>query len=142
MLAVDFSFVTGQTPIQEAATKLRSAATLFGPEQKEAADAWIKKITSGQVSSGAGLLEEQVVLFGECVLSEGSTPSNCQQLEEALTELQAAIDTCNVDKPEECSPEEVAAEIQETTDATTKVTGRKRKAIKAFWRKLTGGKEA
>ena len=34
--AVDFDIALGATPIQEAATKLRSAATLFGPEQPSA----------------------------------------------------------------------------------------------------------
>ena len=34
--AVDFDIALGATPIQEAATKLRSAATLFGPEQRSA----------------------------------------------------------------------------------------------------------
>jgi len=137
----DFNFATGATPIQEAATKLRGAATLFGPEQKSAADAWIKKITSGSVTSVTGLLEEQVTLFGECVLSEGSTPSNCQQLESALLELQLAVETCAVDSPEECSEEVVVAELAEATAATTgsvKPTGGKRKAIKRFFRRLSG----
>ena len=125
----------GQTPIQEAATKLRSTATLFGPEQKAAADAWIKKMTSGAVRDGSGLLEEQVALFGECVLSEDSTPSNCQQLEQALADLQSAIETCKVDAKEDCSSDEVAAELQE---GVVKPTGGKRKALKRFFRKLTG----
>ena len=34
--AVDFDIALGAPPIQEAATKLRSAATLFGPEQRSA----------------------------------------------------------------------------------------------------------
>ena len=33
---VDFDIALGATPIQEAATKLRGAATLFGPEQRSA----------------------------------------------------------------------------------------------------------
>ena len=140
--AVDFEFVMGQTPIQEAATKLRSTATLFGPEQKAAADAWIKKMTSGAVRDGSGLLEEQVALFGECVLSEDSTPSNCQQLEQALADLQSAIETCNVDAKEDCSSDEVAAELQEAApqaqEGVVTPTGGKRKALKRFFRKLTG----
>ena len=48
----EFKLVMGPTPIQEAATKLRAAATSFGPEQKTAADAWIKKLASGQVPPG------------------------------------------------------------------------------------------
>jgi len=137
----DFKFATGATPIQEAATKLRSTATLFGPEQRQAADAWIKKITSGEVSDGTGLLEEQVALFGECVLSEDGTPSNCQQLEQALSELQLAIETCNVDAPQDCSADEVAGALQDeqqAAGASAKPTGGKRKAIMRFVRKVTG----
>mmetsp|Transcript_73983 Transcript_73983/g.123556 ORF Transcript_73983/g.123556 Transcript_73983/m.123556 type:complete len:346 (+) Transcript_73983:25-1062(+) len=147
----DWAFMTGATPIQLAATKLRECATLFGPEQKAAADVWIKKITLGKVSSGAGLLEEQVMLFGECVLSEGSTPSNCQKLEQALGELQLAIETCRVDAQEACSAEDVVAEIESESASEEKESGsvselkspraigRKRKAVMRFWRKLTGG---
>ena len=54
----------------------------------------------------------QVALFGECVLSEDSTPSKCQQLEEALTELQQAIETCRVDTPEDCDTEGVADKLK------------------------------
>ena len=49
------------------------------------------------------------------MLSEGSTPSNCQQLETALVELQSAIETCKVDAPEECSEEAVVEEIQDAS---------------------------
>ena len=145
----EFKLIIGPTPIQEAATKLRTAATSFGPEQKAAADAWIKKLTSGQETNGLGLLEEQVALFGECVLSEDSTPSNCQALEEALAGLQAAIDTCSIDS-DECSPEEAAAAVAAKNAGEpaepgtlraareTRPTGVKRKAIKKFFRKLTG----
>ena len=44
------------------------------------ADAWIKKVASGDITEGSmnSLLEEQITLFGECVLSEDGTPSNCQ----------------------------------------------------------------
>ena len=59
------SIISGATPIQEAASKLRSVATLFGPEQKAAANAWIKKVTTSTTPMDAsGLLEEQIMLFG------------------------------------------------------------------------------
>jgi len=56
----EFELILGPTAIQEAATKLRASAATFGPEQKEAANVWIKKLTSGEAASGAGLLEEQI----------------------------------------------------------------------------------
>jgi len=142
----DFDIALGATPIQEAATKLRSAATLFGPEQKTAADEWIKKVISGDTMSKAtGLLEEQVALFGECVLSEDSTPSNCQKLEEALSELQTAIETCSVDAPEDCDTEEVATELKEDKAPEVAVakpaakSGAKRRAVKNLLHMLTLG---
>ena len=148
---VTVKIISGNTPIQAAATKLRSTAARFGGKQKEAADAWIKKVTSGAEASAAGLLEEQIVLFGECVLSEDGSPSDCQQLEEALAELQKAIDVCNVDSKADCDPEEVAAEIKAAGKAASKVakdtntkaapkreSGRKRRAVKNFFGKLFG----
>jgi len=91
-----FEFKLGATPIENAAAKVRAAATSFGPEQKEAADAWIKKVAGGQQLAASSLLEEQILLFGECVLSEGSTQSNCEELEQALEEMQAALDSTNI----------------------------------------------
>ena len=43
-----FKLVLGPTEIQNAATKVRKAATSFGPAQKEAADSWIKKVAADQ----------------------------------------------------------------------------------------------
>ena len=36
------------------------------------------------------------MLFGECLLSEDGTKSNCQALEEALAELQCALEACDI----------------------------------------------
>ena len=137
-----FQMLTGATPIQTAATKLRESAASFGTLQKDAADKWIKKLTSGEatvLADASGLLEEQVALFGECVLSDEGTPSNCQQLEEALAELQSAIDACDISTPEKeevCQPEEVVAELAQEEpaagEAPAKETGRKRRAVKKF----------
>jgi len=90
------------------------------------------------------------MLFGECVLSEASTPSNCQELESALAELQEAIEVCDISSPSgpyaDCSPDEVAAEIEAEVGAeadaavedAAPVKGHKRDAIKRMWRKVTG----
>ena len=86
----------------------------------------------------------QVALFGECVLSEDSTPSNCQQLEQALSELQEAIETCQVDKPEDCDTEEVASALKadpapEGAVAKPAKSGAKRRAVKNLLHMLTLG---
>ena len=90
-------------------------------------------------------LPPQVALFGECVLSEDSTPSNCQKLEEALSELQTAIETCSVDAPEDCDTEEVATELKEDKAPEVAVakpaakSGAKRRAVKNLLHMLTLG---
>lgn len=94
--------------------------------------------------AGCTLLEEQITLFGECVLSEDSTPSNCQQLEQALSELQEAIETCQVDKPEDCDTEEVASALKadpapEGAVAKPAKSGAKRRAVKNLLHMLTLG---
>ena len=86
-----------------------------------------------------------MALFGECVLSEDSTPSNCQKLEEALSELQTAIETCSVDAPEDCDTEEVATELKEDKAPEAAVakpaakSGAKRRAVKNLLHMLTLG---
>ena len=78
---------------QTAATKVRDAATRFGPSQKDAANAWIKQVTAGTTAEAVSpayrddLLTQKITLFGECLLSEDGTPSDCELLEQALTEV-------------------------------------------------------
>jgi hypothetical protein len=84
---------SGAVSVQVAAARVRTAAAKFGPAQKEAGDAWVKKATGSTATSG--LLEEQVMMFGECVLSEDGSSSDCEELSEALAELQQAIEMCD-----------------------------------------------
>ena len=90
--------LTAKTPIQEAATAVRQAAMQFGPEQTDAANAWIKQVVLGVESKAVtagfreSLLEQKITLFGECLLSEDGTPSDCEQLEIALAALQESIE--------------------------------------------------
>ena len=122
-----FQINMGATPIQAAATKVRAAATKFGPAQKAAADDWIKRTASGEVVGASTLLEGQVMLFGECVLSEGDSPSNCQQLEQALTDLQIALETCSVAESTvgypNCSADEVTAALKVENNVWSAVGG-------------------
>ena len=99
--------------MQTAASKLRSAAAKFGTEQKAAADAWIKKAASGDVSDAGCTLQEQIVLFGECVLSEDGTPTNCQLLTEALEEFQASLEGCDIQSAvPKCAPERPESDME------------------------------
>jgi len=79
-------------PSKKAIARVKKAAAAFGPEQKKAADDWIAKTMSREVTDGgASLLNEQVLLFGECLLSEDGTPSKCEDLQAALTAMQEAL---------------------------------------------------
>jgi len=79
-------------PVQNAVNRVKKAAGAFGPEQKKAADEWIQKTMAREVTDGgASLLNEQVLLFGECMLSEDGTPSKCEALQDALSEMQSAL---------------------------------------------------
>lgn len=79
---------------ERAGSRLKAAAAKFGPEQTKAAALWIRRTRSGEASQeGMSLLEQQVALFGECLLEDGSGGSKkCQELEAALAALLEALD--------------------------------------------------
>merc|ERR1740138_832985 len=121
-----FKLNLGPSELQAAATKVRDAATRFGPTQKEAANAWIKQVTVGTSSTSVtsdfrdDLLTKKISLFGECYLSEDGTPSDCEQLEKALTELQEAIEFCDIASAaaeEACRAAEVVAQLNADFEA-------------------------
>lgn len=84
-------FWTDHSPAEEASQKVKSAAEAFGPEQKEAAEAWVSSVLAGKTDSWDALFREQVLLFGECLLSEDGSPSKCEELEVALSDFQDAL---------------------------------------------------
>ena len=79
---------------ERAGARLKKAAGKFGPEQAKAAATWIRKTRSGEAAKEEGsLLEQQVALFGECLLEDGADGSKkCQELEGALAALLEALD--------------------------------------------------
>ena len=90
--SVSMSADVNQKAIDAAAKKLRSAAAAFGKEQRDAADAWLEKtLTRSGVFSSAELLDQQVALFEQCTIDyDGS--SNCKTLDDALVDLQSAME--------------------------------------------------
>ena len=61
---------------------------------------------------------------------------------QALSELQQALETCSVDEPEDCDPEEVAEELKTdelVVTAPKSSSGGKRRAVKNLLHSLTGG---
>ena len=81
----------GTTPIQTAATKLRAAATKFGPEQSTAASAWLAKVRETGAANPAALLESQDAAFGECLLDEAGGSARCEELQDSLNALHASL---------------------------------------------------
>ena len=68
------------------------AASKFGPEQKKVAAAWVSDVRASGSINPAQLLEQQVALFGECLLDEdGGGSERCQELQDALGALQAGL---------------------------------------------------
>jgi len=74
-----------------AAERVQRAAAKFGPEQSKAAKAWAKNAVGAGSADATSLLREEVMLFGECILSEDGSPSKCQELEEAITAFQSMV---------------------------------------------------
>lgn len=69
---------------------IRKAAALFGPAQKDAADAWLEKTVSGGGFSTEALWTHKVQLFDECKIEDDGS-SNCQALDAALVDLQSGL---------------------------------------------------
>ena len=77
---------------QKAAAVVKTAASKFGPAQLKQANTWLERAQKGEMSSES-LIEEQLVLFGECELSpEGaSSPNKCVALSKALDAFRLAL---------------------------------------------------
>lgn len=78
---------------ERASARVRTAAVKFGAEQGKMAEIWVEAIRNpeGGAINPAGLLEQQVLLFGECLVDDNAGPARCQALEESLNALQASI---------------------------------------------------
>jgi len=78
--------------LERAATRVRVAASKFGPLEKRAAEVWVAEVRENGGANPAALLEQQVSLFGECKLEEdGSGSARCRELQDALSALQASL---------------------------------------------------
>lgn len=89
-----FSLSFGGNAKEKAAAKVRVAASKFGPIQKQVAADWTKKaLTLGETEDGPSLMEQQIMLFGECAVTEDGKPDpKCVALFDALDQLQVALE--------------------------------------------------
>jgi len=83
--------VFGNSKLDRAAARVRTAASKFGPEQRKVAEAWLAEVRKTGAVNPTGLLESQVALFGECLLDEDGGIARCQELQESLNALQASL---------------------------------------------------
>lgn len=83
--------VFGNSKLDRACARVRTAASKFGPEQLKAAEAWLALVRDKGAANPAGLLESQEALFGECLLDEDGCSSRCLELQESLNALQASL---------------------------------------------------
>merc|ERR1719162_469791 len=79
-----------EVAIKEAAARVVKAATRFGGAQGEAAAAWVEDATSGGAEISE-LIEQQLVLFDECMLDDDS--GKCKELDAALNALEMRLNT-------------------------------------------------
>jgi hypothetical protein len=89
-----FSFSFGGNAKEKAAARVRAAASKFGPIQKQVATDFTKKaLILGEAADGPSLMDQQVMLFGECAVTDDGKPDpKCVALFQALDDLQLALE--------------------------------------------------
>ena len=70
-----------------ASSRVRNAASRFGPEQATAAAAWVEQAAATGEHDTSDLLEKKVALFEECTVTDAVDSGKCNELEEALEEM-------------------------------------------------------
>lgn len=102
---------SGPSKVQKAATAVRSAAAKFGPAQQKQANDWLERALKGDMSTES-LIEQQLILFGECELSpEGSSsPNKCVAMSKALDAFRVSLG----DVEDQMLPEEIVGKIVPT----------------------------
>mmetsp|Transcript_11487 Transcript_11487/g.37766 ORF Transcript_11487/g.37766 Transcript_11487/m.37766 type:complete len:235 (-) Transcript_11487:451-1155(-) len=89
--------IFGQSKMDRAAARVRTAAAKFGADYGKVAEQWIADVRgSGSEVSPFALLEQQMSLFGECLLDVddeegGGASERCEELSEALGALQLSL---------------------------------------------------
>jgi len=88
-----FSLNFAPSKVDQATDQLVKAAAKFGPQQVKAAKQWAADASGKGTADEADLLQQEIFLFGECLLSEDGSPTKCQELESAIVALQEVMGT-------------------------------------------------
>lgn len=85
----------GQSQLDRALARVRTAASKFGVEQGKIAKLWVKDVRRNRKNiNPLTLLEQQTSLFGECLVEdddEDGGSGRCEELNEALGALQRSL---------------------------------------------------
>lgn len=84
-----FAHLFGQSKADRASARVRTAAAKFGTEQERIAEMWIAEMRANRALDPFALLEQQVALFGECMVDDDT--NRCKELHEALAALQVSL---------------------------------------------------
>ena len=83
----------GDVQLREAARRVVAAAEAFGSTQAEVATTWVNQVMmeDGVPMDSAQLLETQLSLFDECLISDEDGAVKCKELDAALGELEGHL---------------------------------------------------
>lgn len=90
-VAFDDDGAFGKSKLDRASARVRTAAAKFGPEQERIAALWVAEVRKNGSMNPFALLEQQMALFGECILDDDGGSKRCQELNQALGALQVSL---------------------------------------------------
>jgi len=80
-----------KSKVDRAEARVRTAAAKFGEEQERIASLWVAEMRKDRSLNPFMLLEQQLALFGECMLDDDGGSERCQELHDSLAALQLSL---------------------------------------------------
>ena len=81
----------GKPKLDRALVRVKNAAAKFGDEQRRVAEVWTRQVRAEGCANPAALLEQQQLLFGQCMLEENGSSAKCSELQVSIAALQEAL---------------------------------------------------
>lgn len=86
-----FAASKGNPKLDRALVRVKNAAAKFGDEQRRVAEVWTRQVRAEGCANPAALLEQQQLLFGQCMLEEDGSSAKCSELQVSIAALQEAL---------------------------------------------------
>jgi hypothetical protein len=86
-----FAASKGNPKLDRALVRVKNAAAKFGDEQRRVAEVWTRQVRAEGCANPAALLEQQQLLFGQCMLEEDGSSTKCFELQVSIAALQEAL---------------------------------------------------